>query len=90
MTKVLTSAEIQTDYVVKPSNVSNRVLSRCRLMSVFEAGTHASSSDGTDLSCQRVKLVGKRPFVAALHHELTFSNHVHELDAGQDISGCPK
>lgn len=63
------------------------VLSRCRLMNVFGAGTHASSSDGTDFSCQRVKLVGKRPFVAALHHELTFSNHMHQLDASQDIFG---
>ena len=66
------------------------VLSRCRLMNVFGAGTHASSSDGTDFSCQRVKLVGKRPFVAALHHELTFANHVHQLDASQDIFGRSK
>jgi hypothetical protein len=51
---------------------------------------HASSSDGTDFSCQRVKLVGKRPFVAALHHELTFSNHVHQLDASQDVFGRSK
>ena len=38
----------------------------------------------TDLSCQRIKLVGKRHAVAAFHHELAFANHVHEFDAGQD------
>lgn len=34
------------------------VLSRCRLMNVFQAGTIASSSDGTDFSCQCIKLAG--------------------------------
>ena len=52
--------------------------------------TQASSSDGTDFPCQRVKLVGKRPFVTALHRELTFSNHVHQLNASQDIFGRSK
>jgi len=52
--------------------------------------TNANSSNKADFSCQRIKLVGKRQLAAALQHELTFSNHVHEFDAGQDISGGPK
>jgi len=36
----------------------------------------------TDLSCQRVKLVGKRYAIAARHVELALANHVHEFDAG--------
>ena len=36
-----------------------------------------------ELSCQRVKLVGKRP-VFTLQHELAFANHMHQFDAGQD------
>jgi len=47
-------------------------------------GSEAGSSDWTDLSCQSIKLVGKRHLGAALHHELTFSNHVHQFNAGQD------
>ena len=42
------------------------------------------------MSCQRIKLIGKRHPVAACHHELSFTNHVHEFDAGQDVSGGPK
>lgn len=38
----------------------------------------------TDFSCQRIKLVGKRRAIAACHVELTFANHVRELDAGQN------
>ena len=67
-----------------------RVLSRFRLMNVLGAGTDANSSNWTDLSCQRVKLVGKRQFAAALQHELALADHVHEFDAGQDISGSTK
>ena len=59
-------------------------------MNVFGAGTHASSSDGTDFSCQCIKLVGKRQLDAAFQQELTFADHVHEFDAGQDISGGTK
>jgi hypothetical protein len=40
----------------------------------------------TDLSCQCIKLVSKRHAIAALHYELTFANHVHEFNAGQDWS----
>ena len=47
------------------TNSVYRALSRCRLMNVFGAGTDASSSNGTDLSCQRIKLVGKRQFDTA-------------------------
>ena len=66
------------------------VLSRCWLMNVFGAGTYASSLDGTDVSCQRVKLVGKRQLAAAFQQELAFADHVHEFDASQDTSGRPK
>lgn len=44
--------------------------------------TNASFSSGTDFSRQRIKLVGKSQFAAALQHELTFADHVHEFDAG--------
>ena len=46
--------------------------------------SEAGSSDWTDLSCQSIKLLGKRQLGAALHRELTFSNHVHQFNAGQD------
>ena len=57
-------------------------------MNVFWAGTNASSSNVTDFPCQRIKLVGKRQLDAALQQELTFADHVHQLDASQYISGC--
>ena len=38
----------------------------------------------TDLSCQRIKLVGKRHAGAAFHHELVFANNVHEFAPCQD------
>jgi hypothetical protein len=53
-------------------------------------GPSGSFSSGTDFSCQCIKLVGKRQLAAALQHELAFANHVHEFDAGQDISGGSK
>ena len=37
-----------------------------------------------DLSCQHIKLVGKRHAIAARHVEPAFANHVHKLDAGQN------
>ena len=57
-----------------------RVLSRCRLINVFGVGTDASSSNGTDLSCQCIKLVGKRQLDAAFQQELTVADHVHQFD----------
>jgi hypothetical protein len=39
------------------------------------------------LSCQGIKLVGKRHPGIPFHHHLTFANHVHQLDANQDIFG---
>ena len=33
---------------------------------------------GTDLSCQCIKLVGKRQLDAAFQQELTFADHVHQ------------
>ena len=51
-------------------------------MNVSLAWTSASFSDGTDLSCQRIKLVGKRPRVDSRNHELSFENHVHGFNAG--------
>ena len=53
-------------------------------MNVILAGANASFSDWTDFPCQRIKLVGKRHLVAALQHELTLSNHVHQFDADQN------
>ena len=41
----------------------------------------------TDLSCQGVKLVGKRYAIAARHVELAFANRVLEFDAGQVYPG---
>ena len=67
-----------------------RVPSRYQFINVFWVGANARSSNGTDLSCQCIKLVSKRQLDAALQQELTFADHVHEFDAGQDISGCPK
>ena len=51
-------------------------------MNVSLAWTSASFSDGTDLSCQRIKLVGKRQLGTAFQYKLIFAAHVHELDAG--------
>lgn len=45
--------------------VNSRAPPRCQLMNVFGAEIHASSSDETGFFGQRVKLAGKRPFVAA-------------------------
>jgi hypothetical protein len=56
-------------------------------MNAILAGTSASSSDRTDFSCQRVKLVGKRLLDTAFRQKLAFADHVHEFDAGQDIFG---
>jgi hypothetical protein len=39
------------------------------------------------LSCQGIKLVGKRHPGIPFHHYLTFANHVPQLDASQDIFG---
>ena len=59
-------------------------------MNVLGPGMDADFLNWADLSCQRIKLVGKRPRVDSRNHELSFVNHVHEFDAGQDISGSPK
>jgi hypothetical protein len=37
----------------------------------------------TELSCQRVKLVGER-HAFALQNELAFANHMHQFNAAQD------
>jgi len=66
------------------------VLSHCRLMKVVWAGTNASSSIWTDFPCQCTKLVGKRQLDTAFRQKLTFANHVHQLDAGQDAFGGAK
>ena len=67
-----------------------RVLSRCRLMNVLGAGMDADFSNWADFPCQRIKLVSKRQLDTVLDHELSFANHVHELDAGQDAFGQSK
>ena len=64
-----------------------RVLSRYRLINVFGVETDASYSNGTDFSCQCIKLVGKRQLDAALPQELTFADHVQEFNASQDTFG---
>ena len=57
-------------------------------MNVILEETSASPSNWTDLSCQCIKLVGKRQLDATLHHELTFTDHMHQFDAGQyTVSG---
>jgi hypothetical protein len=46
-------------------------------------------SDWTQLSSQRIKLVGKRHLVSAFDQELPFANHVHEFDkVTMDKSGA--
>jgi len=57
---------------------------------VILAETSANLSNRADFSCQRIKLVGKRQLDAALHQELTFSDHVHQFNAGQYIFGGSK
>ena len=39
-------------------------------------------SNWTDLSCQRIKLMGERHHHCVIHCELALADHVHELDAG--------
>ncbi len=43
----------------------------------------------TELSCQSVKLVGKR-HAFTLQRELALSNHMHQFNAGQDRARCSK
>ena len=66
------------------------VLSRWPLMNVIWVGADARSSNGTDLSCQCIKLLGKRQLDATFQQELTFANHKHQFDSGQDIFGGSK
>jgi hypothetical protein len=51
------------------------------------AAGRSRPSNCPELSRQRVKLVGKRHRLAVLDRELILSDHVHELDAGQHVSG---
>ena len=51
-------------------------------MNVLGPGMDADFLNWADLSCQRIKLVGKRPRVDSRNHELSFANHVHEFNAG--------
>ncbi len=57
---MLTDAECRNATCPPGKTRARLVLSRCQLISVFGVGTDASSSNGTDLSCQCIKLVGKR------------------------------
>ena len=45
------------------------------------------SSNGTDLSCQCIKVAGKKQLDAALQQELIVADHVHQFDASQDCGG---
>jgi hypothetical protein len=42
------------------------------------------------LSCQSIKLIGERHRFTAFYRALTFADHVHEFDAGQNISSGAK
>ena len=42
------------------------------------------------MSRQRIKLVGERHGYSAFDCALAFADHVHEFDAGQDVSGGPE
>jgi hypothetical protein len=55
------------------------VLSRCRLMNVNGVGTHANSSNGTDLFFQRIKLIGKIQLGAASFKHGLPLGHVHGI-----------
>ena len=81
---------VQVDHSDQPLGGPVSALSRCRLMNVFLAQTNRRSSSGTDLYCPCIKLVGKRQLAAAFEQQLTFVDHVHEFDAGQDTSSRPK
>ena len=48
------------------------------------------SSNWTDLSCQRIKSVGERHRLAAIDHELVLANHVHELNARENVRSRAK
>jgi hypothetical protein len=47
-------------------------------------------SNWTDLSCQRIKLVGERCASNAFNPELVLADHVHELDAGEHVGRSAK
>ena len=59
-------------------------------MNVVLLETSASFSNRTDFSCQRIQLVGKRQLDTPFQQKLTFADHVHQFDVGQDICGGPK
>jgi|GEM_PF-4862078 hypothetical protein len=44
-------------------------------------------SNWTDLSCQRIKLIGERHHHCVIHCELALADHVHALDAGNHGAG---
>jgi hypothetical protein len=46
------------------------------------------SSNWTDLSRQRIKLVGERHFIGAVDCELAPADHVHELDVSEHATGA--
>ena len=50
-------------------------------------GMACPSSNGTDLSCQRIKSVCERHRIDAIDRKLVLANHVHELNSGENRSG---
>lgn len=46
------------------------------------------SSNWTDLSCQRIKLIGEGHDPCVIHCELAVADHVHELVAGKYMTGA--
>src|SRR5471030_3191381 len=51
-------------------------------------GKDCGSSNWTDLSCQRIKLVGERHRIGAIDRVLALANHVHEFDAGEHATSA--
>ncbi len=46
-------------------------------------------SNGTDHSCQRIKLAGERHCIGAVDCELALADHVYQFDAGEHGAGTP-
>ena len=47
----------------------------------------ARPSNWTDLSCERIKLVGERPHIGAAACKLALADHMHKLYAGEHAAG---
>jgi len=63
-------------------------MSRCRSKDEIFQERNWGASNWTDLSCQRIKLVGGRHRVGTIDCELALADHVHEFDAGDHANGA--